>query len=128
MDELDELRLKIARLKGWAFPGETTQGDIDYLNNHYGRSYRGIPDWSRDWNAAGQLLEEMVESGDGLPDLNYVTGYVPGDMDALRYVLTMRMLSKWIYDYKNMIGIGKTGPEAISRAYIRWKEGGNHER
>jgi hypothetical protein len=81
-----------------------------------------FPDWSRDWKAAGKLFEEMAESGDGLPDLNYVTGYVVGDMDALRYVLTMRMFSKWVYDYKNIIGIGKTGPEAISRAYLKWKE------
>jgi hypothetical protein len=61
MNELDELRLKIAKIKGWAFPGETTQGDIDYLNNHYGRSYQGIPDWPRDIAAAYELEGALSE-------------------------------------------------------------------
>jgi hypothetical protein len=128
MSELDELRLRIARLDGWIFPGESEQGDIDYMLNHYGISNHPVPDYPNDIAAAWELVDEMNHSGDGFVDLIYA---IHDNGPQLKWLCEFRMLSKWIVKNGNdpldgrsdyILGLAPTAPEAICRAWLAWKE------
>jgi hypothetical protein len=105
MDELDELRVMIAEKRGWTkvrmtkilgLRGHVPQHDWD----------DALPDWPRDIAAAWELVEEM-RAARVVFNFTYI-GYA----------------SRW---YCELAGGryakgGDTAPEAISRAYLQWKE------
>lgn len=113
---LDELRLEIAKRRGW------TQFHI-HADKTYGlppeRKYTDsripVPDYPRSWQAAGELLEELRKSlhiyAGGL-----VNCFATPETWNLVACTEPGMKQKW-YE-----GKGCTFPEAASRTWLKWKE------
>lgn len=127
MDELDELRLKIAKVKGIDY--RVSDGSSrDYLQNEReyarvgelimtvdtGADYEEfyLPDWPREWNAAGELWSEMVAAGRNPSLLCF-----PDENDNGRITHVVLLVNAY-----QECPFGETGPEAIARAYLAWKE------
>lgn len=135
MDELDELRLKIARLKGavlyqahdsfilakpgWETVYKSAWHEIPWPEqmperwDHrtgYASEYKDYP---RDWLAAGELIEEIAVTGrETMLDIgpNGANFYIQPD---------------WSYGEflgAEFSGAGEKGPEAVSRAYHEWRK------
>jgi hypothetical protein len=122
MEEADELRIKIAKLLGWKFV-ENTYGWDTFRpdgSNDTGASmmrteelairWARIPDWTHDWNAAGQLLEEMRD-GVHFPELVC-------DSTGWRCNITP-MGNGGVFVWGDTC---PTPQEAIARTYLTWKE------
>jgi hypothetical protein len=113
MDELDELRLKIAKMSGWTnikIESAILRGEKWWNGIAPGRVMTdSVPDWPRDWNAAGKLLEEVVSD--------------PMTSQSLIYYQSMKYWQCEIFTNRQMRNAdGATAPEAICRAYLAWQE------
>jgi hypothetical protein len=121
---LDELRIAVAEERGWKFKIRT-EGDMVYVLGpgdkdddgafhvnplHPDRmNVLGIPDYPRDWDAAGELLEdwfaskgryELIDMG-----IDHRCSLFPADKSDV-----------WR-------GFGKTIPESVSRAWLKSRKG-----
>lgn len=99
---LDELRLAVAKAKGWK-----DYGFGWWLEPGAPFQTHGLPDWPRDISAAWELVEEMHDR-----------------------LVQVRLSNKgvsmwWCYADIEITAQGSTAPEAICRAYLKWKEHGN---
>lgn len=116
MDELDELRLRIAKAKGWKFPDVDIQCDVDYLIHHYQDE---IPDWSRSIADMWELVEEMKATA-------YSVGIYMLEGGWNCYVCYRYSLPDDPEEYHQLIlETHGTAPEAICRCWLSWKEKGN---
>jgi hypothetical protein len=129
MDELDELRLKIAKLKGYTFWDSLDKlGPWTRKGNPVAAFYAGgiplykvenpvnptwsddDPDWPRDIAAAWELVEEIRQSGFSIS----IDGHIEAGFDVILY-------APHFGDQVFAITCA-TAPEAISRAYRAWRE------
>jgi hypothetical protein len=112
MNELDELRLKIAELQGWTKKhgrmDQASREPHDYFVKPDGLLSMYPPDWPREIAAAWVLLEEMQQAGLNIEINIWLNGYVIGIWRPGEQLLFKRR-----YD---------TAPEAICRAYRAWRE------
>jgi hypothetical protein len=139
MNELDELRLKIAKVRGFTF------GDyypVDVIREHPvlgksktirrpdGYTFTGpremgeaeiweialqnpyFPDWPRDIAAAYELVAEMPRM-----QLNWYAKTAKHSRGKGGPLWTCRINMMNIMDF-----LGATAPEAIARAYLAWKD------
>jgi hypothetical protein len=114
MDELDELRTKIANTKGYRVavvglsyatlyePGDTLPENAEVLD--MADYLDSVPDWSSDLVAAWDLVEEMNEAGCPVDVRSFVDG-----------------TATCIVDDK-LRSVGETVPEAICKAWIAYRE------
>lgn len=139
MNELDELRLKVAKAQGWRYvklaptpdndvilpkrdrtcyqiyaPGEIndnpfwTATEMEWPEN-WQKTYRAseVPDWPHDISDAWKLVKEVQ----GEPHEQW--------FDIQR---TPCISKRWIAAIGGIAKAGDTAPEAISRAWLAWKE------
>lgn len=113
MDDLDDLRLKIAERYGW----------VNIKKSPFGEGIFGflpdgkpsfIPDWTRDIATAWELVEELrVEEGCDI---------VIEVWDRTPPRTTVRVMVESSNHSPQYHGRGATAPEAICRAWLAWKE------
>ena len=126
MDELDELRLKIAKAKGWTLwrnnealflfmrdknnPASKKYCDqVDYdeaVVDDFILRHSNVPNWPRDIAAAWELVWEMNNAELPVEVRSFV------DRTA-----TCTVNEDW-----GNRSIGETVPEAICRAWLAWRE------
>ena len=125
MNELDIIRLKIAKLRGFVLfcahgymylvaPsdyfnwGDSAWEQIEYpemLPDKFNPSYvEACHDWARSWTGAGELLEEMF-SYRNRPRLQVVA--------EKEWYCATDLNENEIY--------ASTGPEAVAKCYLKWK-------
>lgn len=101
----DELRIKIATLKGWTEINDPVDGEAKRPNGEY--AYSGvIPNWPGDISAAWELVEEMIANRKR-PKIDRVAE------------------SEWrvSVDHNYCVVYDESPARAICLAYIAWKEG-----
>jgi hypothetical protein len=118
MNELDELRLKIAKEKGYTHVIGKMDAASRYPTEYWlvGNSKTSVlPDWTTDIAAAWELVEEIKSDGREVGvtfvrnSYNKFTGWMVdvGPKNGLQHSITVT---------------GATAPEAICSAYLAWKE------
>lgn len=134
MDELDELRLRIARVKGWSFwtlvdrtimrsfnfgdkpPREVMiAGSVDH---EFELKYcDDFPDWPRDIAAAWELVEEISKT-------DYFIKISSPQETGGKWLVKIDQKG-WGDNNPPPPGgwwFGMTAPEAICRAWLAWKD------
>jgi hypothetical protein len=113
MDELDELRLKIMHFRyGWLIP--TDKQDKLRFFDHYERSEE-IPNFSRFIEHAWNLVDDARAEGYEVY------------LSCVKNIYTLCIMENTGEPPINSLneiarGYGQTAPEAISRAWLAWKE------
>ena len=119
MDDLDELRLKIAKMMGWkrmfGRMDKASRRDHEYFITPSGTLSMYLPDWPGDIAEAWKLMDEMRESG-----LVIIKAWHPKAWVAGHY--TANVIWAKTDDKPQVFEGGATGPEAIARAWLAWKE------
>jgi hypothetical protein len=115
MNELDELRLKIATEKGYTHVIGKMDAASRYPTEYWlvGNSKTSVlPDWTTDIAAAWELVEEMPRM-----QLNWYAKTAKYSRGKGGPLWTCRINMMNTMDF-----CGATAAEAISRAYLAWKE------
>lgn len=107
----EELRLKIAALKGWKHIETTPSGKV-IGTNPYGVFYATVPNWPASIEAAWELWEEMRAAPGAVN--------IQGDYAEKGYVCYFRTYPTTAAD--TVAEWGETAPLAICAAWVAWKE------
>jgi len=108
----DEIRMKIAELKGWEFVPKTNIGQWGWKHNGKFIDYEiDAPNWPENIADAWELVEEWRANGE-VDSIVYKTSDIPD----FKMVDTVHLRHSYIYSEAD------TAPLAICLAYIAWKE------
>jgi len=122
----DETRCPVC---GWTYSSDASKGcvpgDCSMRPSPRVRADEDYSNWPEDIAAAWTLVDEMGNSGTGLPDLCFKSGYIAAERGRTAWVFEFRLFAAGVYKYgvHELIGVGETPMLAISRAWLLWKEG-----
>jgi len=113
----EELRLAIAKAKGWT--GPTVVGQVFAYYSPDGRMRAALPNWPTSIADAWELVEEVIASGIG-----WCPGFCFDDHDGDRppeWVAEFNRYWKKGSDYSHYEAAATTAPRAICEAWLEWK-------
>jgi hypothetical protein len=119
MEELDELRLRVAKAKGYILMYGRMDRASSKPQNHFigpdGRLTLETPDWPREISAAWELAEEMRLAKCWV--LVDTDSYDGNWSCSVQYIAKVQGQDECVEHYAD----GETVPEAICRAWLDWK-------